>query len=861
MKICDTDPQKNFTPMMKQYISIKAAHKEHILFYRLGDFYELFFDDAKLASNILNIVLTKRGGNSDNSVPMCGVPYHSASHYINKLIRKGFSIAICEQLESPEEAKKRGYHAIVKREVVQIITAGTLIDENILDSKNPNYLMCVAENKGRYAVSWVELTTGEFKVIKCNKLQITSEISRLNPAEILISACMLSDSTFITNAASDKIPITVRSNNIYDYKTCIKRIEQYYSIHSIKSFGNFSEEQVISCGVLIEYIVHTQKNNLPKLKIPKKLDKEFFVEIDLSTRINLEINKTPSNNNFNLFSVIDKTKTAAGGRFLKNRLNSPLKNSTIINQRLDSVTFFYKNKDIRCKIREYLNLFPDIQRHMSKIFVNRATPRDLNIIKNGLKVARTIHNLLYMNHFRSPKVVAIFTSYTPESYGRLIEELDLALIEIEDFNEGKEFVKKGYNQFLDELYDFKNSISQKVENLKNKYKNITGIQSLKISKNNILGYFIEVTSSNVHKIDQNIFSHKQSLGNTARFFTVELKELENSLLQSSSKIMNIEKEIFKNLCEKIQSYFNEIDLAVANIANIDYFSALAEFAAQHRCIRPQVDDSDAFLIEDGRHPVVEAFHHDNFIPNSTNITKDKRVWLITGPNMAGKSTFLRQSALICILAQIGSFVPSKMAHIGIVDKIFSRIGACDDIARGESTFMVEMRETAYIVNNATQKSLIILDEVGRGTSTNDGISIAWGVLRYIHNKINCRTLFATHYHELTQLNNQLPRVTHYTMKTKKWEEKIIFLYKIISGIADSSYGINVAEMAGMPEEIIDFAKFVLDNLKEREGINIDCSNFENRDYVENILMKTDINSLTSTEAQKVLHDIKERFKT
>ncbi len=845
------------TPMMKQYLGLKSAHKEYLLFYRLGDFYELFFDDALVASKVLDIVLTKRGKQSGDDIPMCGVPHHSATNYINKLLKEGYSIAICEQLESPEEAKKRGYKSVVRREVVQIITPGTLMDDQLLDPKNTNYLMSIAENHNSFSISWIELTTGEFYVSSCSKAQIINEISRLSPKEILIPEKLSDD----PNLLNSKITFTIRSNNIYDYKSCIGRLEEYYKINSIKSLGNFNQVQVMAAGSLIEYIVHTQKSNLPKLKVLKKLDREFFMEIDASTRMSLELDKTATNREFNLLSTIDKTITSAGARLIKNRLNSPLNNSAVINKRLDCVQFFHDKNELRKQIREYLKYFPDIQRALSKIFINKALPKDLNIVKNGLKIATMVSELL---RIKDTKLIDEINSLVSQifGYGKLVNELEEALIPSEEPADGQSFIRKNYNQYLDELYDLKNNSNEKIINIRDKYRKKTGVQNLKISKNNIFGYFVEVTSLNASKLDDDFFIHKQTLGNSVRYFTPELKDLESVLLNCDNKISNLEQEIFNKLCDSTKNYFDEISLVIDSISNLDFYAALAEFAVQKNYVRPIVDDSDAFLIEEGRHPVVEHFQKENFISNTSNIREEEKIWLITGPNMAGKSTFLRQNALICILAQIGSYVPAKNMHIGVVDKIFSRIGAADNIARGESTFMVEMIETAYIINNATEKSLVILDEIGRGTSTHDGISIAWAVLEYLHNKINCRTLFATHYHELTQLNKYLSKVANYTMEVKEWNKDIVFLHKIISGVADSSYGIHVAELAGLPKDVINTAKGILCNFEKQDSIEIQNSCHESKNIGENealtILKKIDINNISPMRAQQILFELKNK---
>ena len=850
----------NLTPMMQQYLSIKSTHSDYLLFYRLGDFYELFLEDAKIASKILDIVLTKRGRQCGDDIPMCGVPYHSATHYINKLLKNGYSIAICEQLESPEEAKKRGYKSVVKREVVQIITPGTLMEGNLLDPKSMNYLMAIAEYKNTYATAWIELTTGDFYVSNCNKTNIKNEISRLNPKEIIISQKHINAPEFLNVQAN----FTARSNNIFDYHSSCNRIQEYYKISSIQSLGHFSQVQIIVSGVLIEYIVHTQKNNIPKLKILKNVDRKFFMEIDVATRKNLEIESSNNTENkkFTLLNTIDYTVTSAGGRLLKARLSSPLCNATAINKRLECVDFFYNAKELRTHLRKYLAYFPDIQRSLSKIFINKALVKDLNTIKDGLKIATMISELLRVKENKLTVGINALVSQI-FGYSKLVAELEEALIPSEKVDEGESFIRANYNQHLKELYDIKNNSHQKIVHIKDKYKKKTGVQNLKISKNNIFGYFVEVTSINASKMEKDFFIHKQTLGNSVRYFTEELKELENNLLNYVDKITNIEQEIFKKLCNQIKCHFDEINLVVTSIANLDLYSSLAELADEKKYIKPYIDDSDKFEIQEGRHPVVEYFQKEKFISNSCNISESEKIWLITGPNMAGKSTFLRQNALICILAQIGSYVPATKANLGVVDKIFSRIGAADNLAKGESTFMVEMIETAYILNNTTLKSLVILDEIGRGTSTHDGIAIAWAVLEYLYEKINCRTLFATHYHELSQLKKYLAKIATYTMEIKEWDKEIIFMHKIISGIADSSYGVHVAKLAGLPENVINTAQKVLRNFEKDNALEIkkrdekeDNIPTEKEIQIISTLKNLDINNITPIEAHQILNKLK-----
>ncbi|MFQ3307602.1 MAG: DNA mismatch repair protein MutS [Candidatus Midichloriaceae bacterium] len=846
----------NLTPMMQQYLSIKSAHKEHLLFYRLGDFYELFFEDAKIASKALDIVLTRRGKqNNDDSIPMCGVPYHSIQHYMNKLLKNGYTIAICEQLESPEEAKKRGYKAVVKRDVVQIITAGTLMEEGVLENKGVNHLISIAKYKDEYAIACVELTTCEFFTINCQSKDLFTELSRLQPKEIIISEKDFED---FANIKQDW-NFTIRTGNIFDLKACNGRLIKYYNIQSVRSLGEFSNAQIVASGGLVEYIIHTKKNNIPKLKNLKNIDRKFFMEIDFATRRSLELDTaTCHDKKFSLLNIIDKTITSCGGRMLKMRLNSPLCNSLAINKRLKAVEFFYKNKKLSTDMRKYLVHFPDMERSLSKLFINKGTFDTLLSIRDGLKISTIISEIFRIS---DTSLIDEINSLVMQIYGfaGLLSTLEEALLD----NKEDRFVKGGYNNHLDQLYDLKNTAEEKIILMKNKYAKDTDISNLKISRNNVLGYFVEISATNAKKLQNDNFIHKQTLGNSVRFYTNELKDLENTLLNCDDKILAIENEILDFLSTKVKSCFEEISLVIDSIANLDFYSSLAELAKEKNYTKPHIDDSLKFEITEGRHPVVENFQ-DKFVPNSCDISDNEKVWLITGPNMAGKSTFLRQNALICILAQMGSFVPATKVHIGVVDKIFSRLGASDNIAKGESTFMVEMIETAYITNNMTEKSFVILDEIGRGTSTYDGIAIAWAVLDYIQ-KINARTLFATHYHELTQLQDQYDSISTYTMQIKEWNNEIIFIYKLIAGIADSSYGVHVAQIAGLPKSVINTANKILEKLEKTHAIdkleNIENLKEEKKDnnqeeskiveYLKNI----DIYNLTPLDAQKTLAEL------
>ncbi len=814
------------TPMMRQYLAVKSAHEDYLLFYRMGDFYELFFDDAIIASRELDIVLTKRGKHEEQDIPMCGVPAHSGDIYLNKLIKNGHSVAICEQLESPEEARKRGPKAVVRREVIRILTPGTLLEDSLLDAKDLNYLCCIHKYKNSFGLAWVEISLGDFYVEKVSDIELELELVRLSPKEIIISESLLKDSNIATKLSNSCI--TTRASSIYDFDRCENRLKQFYKVDFLDGIATFDELEIIAAGALLEYLEHTQKGNIPKLKIPTKLSCDNFMAIDKATRSNLELERSIKGNNKRcLIKVMDSTLTATGGRLLSLYFSSPLANAGAINQRLDNVESLVKNNEIRDKIRLSLKHFPDIERAIARISARRAIINDLVIIRDGMIIALSISKLLYgLGEFLSPGIFSLIKQIG--NFDGLLEELKVALkvqrdeeyksmYDENDNNNG--FLRKGYNPQLDNLYNLKNHSSEQIEILRDKYKQTTGVNSLKIAKNNVIGYFVEVSPSNADKVSKStLFKHKQSLSSAIRYTTDELQKLEIELLLCEEKIKHLESNIFNELCDKVVVAAEQLMLTAQAIAVIDVNCALAEIAVINNYSRPIIDESVNLEIVDGRHPVVEVNLDCQFVSNSCYINSDSNLWLITGPNMAGKSTFLRQNALICFMAQIGSFIPAKKANIGVIDRLFSRIGAADNISQGQSTFMVEMLETAYILNNATNKSLLILDEVGRGTSTYDGLAIACSVVEFIHNTVKARTLFATHYHELTMLDIKLPRLACYTMKIQEWKGQVVFMHEIIPGKAEKSYGIHVAELAGMPKPVISKAYELLAQLSEKEVI-------------------------------------------
>ena len=791
---------RSTTPMMQQYIQIKSQHKDYILFYRMGDFYELFFEDALIGARELDITLTKRGKHLTQDIPMCGVPIHASEFYLNKLLKKGYSVAICEQMESPEDAKKRGYKEVVKREVIRIVTPGTLMDDVLLESKESNYLAVVFKNKSNAVIGLTDISVGYFSVETISEEAVTIEMSRIMPREVIIPDMLAYDESVIAQLTKFTNSITRRPDSIFDFDRCHKQLLEFYDVEFIEGIGNFSKDEIIAAGALIEYLRYTQKNSMPTLHPLMRIRAQNFMQIDPATRSSLELTKGIRDDSNCLLSIIDKTITASGARMLNVYVSSPLTNSTAINSRLDNVESFVEVNDIRGKIRGLLINFPDIERSLSRINANRPQLQDLFAIRDGLMIMLQVANITHKKELASS--IQLMVRELP-AFDELINSLKSTLIaDQSEANELKSFIRFGFDPQLDRLYDLKNNTEERIEGLRNNYREITGVNTLKITKNNVLGYFIEVTSTNSSKIKDIIFRHKQSLGNSVRYTSDELQALETDIIMCDTKIERIEKQILEGLYGKVKQYTDHICSVANAIAAIDVFSALAELAVTRGYVRPAVDESKKFEIVGGYHPIVQESIKNKSIPNNCSLSEEDIIWLITGPNMAGKSTFLRQNAIICILAQIGSFVPAKSVHIGVVDKLFSRIGASDNISSGQSTFMVEMLETANITNNATDKSLIIMDEVGRGTSTYDGLAIAQAVVEYVHNKICARMLFATHYHEMCDLEHKLTNLSCHTMKVAEWDGKITFMHEVIEGRADKSYGVHIAQLAGMPTAIL-----------------------------------------------------------
>ncbi len=813
------------TPMMAQYLEIKAAHPDALLFYRMGDFYEMFFDDAVGAAEALDIALTKRGKHDGQDIPMCGVPVHAAEGYLLTLIRKGFRVAVCEQMESPAEAKKRGSKSVVKRDVVRLVTPGTLTEDSLLEARRHNFLAAYTEVRGDAALAWVDISTGMFSVLKLSRTRLGPEIARLAPAELIVPDSLAPE---LNDLVSDfGVPLTELGRAAFDSSGGESRVCSLFDVATLEGFGAFDRAEVGALGAIVEYLTITQKGNLPLLRPPVQENASKIMQIDAATRRNLELTTTLSGaRTGSLLSTIDETLTAGGARLLERRLCSPSLSLEAITSRLDAVTFWLDDTGASQTVRDDLQRVPDIDRALSRLALDRGGPRDLAAIRNALTQAEAISD-------RQPDGLPQMLADAYRSlrgHDEVVSLLDEALIaEPPLLTRDGGFVASGFDEDLDEARQLRDEGRSVIAAMQAQFASDTGISSLKIKHNNVLGYFIETTAVHAEKMMSpplnETFIHRQTTANQVRFTTVELSALETKILNAGARALDIEKAVFERLRSAVQTASAAINQCARSLAEIDVSTALAHLARRDDWCRPVVDDSRRFEIADGRHPVVErALRQQDgsaFVANSCDLSADDtaQIWLLTGPNMAGKSTFLRQNALIALLAQIGSYVPAKSAHIGLVSQLFSRVGASDDLARGRSTFMVEMVETAAILNQADERALIILDEIGRGTATYDGLSIAWATLEHLHDVNRSRALFATHYHEMTTLASKLQGVENATVAVKEWEGEVIFLHEVHKGAADRSYGVQVAQLAGLPPAVIARARVVLDALEkgEREG--------------------------------------------
>ncbi|HEX2753108.1 MAG TPA: DNA mismatch repair protein MutS [Alphaproteobacteria bacterium] len=812
--------------MMVQYRQVKQQYPDCLLFYRMGDFYELFFDDAVQASAALDITLTKRGSKGDD-VPMCGVPWHSHESYLAKLIRLGFKVAICEQVETPEEAKQRGgYKALVKRDVVRVVTQGTLTEDTLLDKNANNYLAALADVGGAIGIAWLDLSTGDFALQPVHAKDLGTTLGRVDPGEVLLPEKMTQNEKLFDVFADYRQRLTVQPSSRFDSENARKRLEKHFGVATLESFGGFSRAEIAAAGALMDYVELTQKGKFPRLSAPRQLALGSVMEIDAATRRNLELTHTMTGErNGSLLSTMDMTVTGAGARLLSRHIAMPLTDPAAINDRLDMVSFFVREPKTRDETRGFLRQCADIERALARLSLDRGGPRDLVAIRDTLAQTVRLHKLI-SSAGDVPKGLqaALDTLALWGSHHPLIDQLQRALAEdLPMLARDGGFIARGFAPKLDELRTLRDNSRQHIAQLQAAYAKDTGVHTLKIKHNNVIGYYIEVTSANADKLfgDTAKFIHRQTMASAARFTTVELSELESKISEAAGKSLALELEMFQQLANEVLAVGETIAQTAHAIAAVDVAGALAELGVKNNYTRPKVDGSLAFDIKGGRHPVVEAAlkkqNNQEFIANDCDLADAARIWLLTGPNMAGKSTFLRQNALIALMAQMGSFVPAAEAHIGVIDRLFSRVGAADDLARGRSTFMVEMVETATILNQSTDRSLVILDEIGRGTATFDGLSIAWACLENLHDVNGCRALFATHYHELTSLTERLKHLSCYTMRVREWKEDIIFLHEVAAGTADRSYGVHVAKLAGLPPAVITRAEQVLEILENTKN--------------------------------------------
>jgi len=831
---------------MEQYLEIKRANPDCLLFYQMGDFYELFFEDAVVASRALGIQLTKRGKHQGQDVPMCGVPLRRADEYLQRLIAQGFRVAVCEQTEEISETKKRGAKAVVQRDVVRLVTPGTITEENLLDARESNFLTALfraptstAEPGEVFALASLDISTGDFLVSSVSGEDLAGELARIGPGEVLVGEESTGDArvrALIDLAGASLTPVPRHS---FDSLGGERALKARLGVASLEGFGGFARPELAAIAALLGYVEITQVGRRPHLRPPTRSGPQSVLVIDAATRANLEIIRSiRGERRGSLLAAVDRTLTGAGARELASSLASPLMDEKAIGARLDAVGFLLEETALRAKLRGDIKAAPDIARALARLALGRGGPRDLGAIRAGLEVAAACAGDLAAQAKTMglpgelEKIAKNLRAAAPD----LLEELQAALGgELPLNRRDGGFVRPGYAQDLDEHRALRDDSRKVVAALQAKYADETGIKSLKVRHNNVLGFFVEVTAVNAGAMMEaplnEAFIHRQTLANAVRFTTQELGETEAKIVTAADRALALEMEIFARLKDAVvgqEGALGDVGLA---LAQLDHYSGLAELAEEQLYVRPKVDASVAFQIEGGRHPVVEqalAKGNDGpFVENDCDLGERGgappkadiprgRLWIVTGPNMAGKSTFLRQNALIAVLAQMGSFVPARSAHIGIVDRLFSRVGAADDIAGGRSTFMVEMVETAGILNQASERSLVVLDEIGRGTATFDGLSIAWATAEYLHDVNRCRALFATHYHELTALVGKLANAANVTIEVKEWKDDIIFLHKVVAGAADRSYGIQVAKLAGLPKPVIARAHDVLARLESDE---------------------------------------------
>jgi DNA mismatch repair protein MutS len=886
------------TPMMAQYLALKAAHADYLLFYRMGDFYELFFADAAKAAEALDIALTKRGKHLGEDIPMCGVPVHAAESYLEKLIRKGHRVAVCEQVEDPAEARKRGAKSVVRREVVRLVTPGTLTEDALLEARASNLLGSLGRSGADFAIASADMSTGEFSVAAVARDEIATELARLSPSELLIPDSLLamsvgesqSDQKEVDFAAlfkSQGLALSPLPGSRFDSASGERALKTHYNMLSLDGLGAFSRAELSAAGALIAYLELTQKGAKVSLQRIARVSPSHFMGIDAATRRNLELTQTLSGQRGgSLLAGMDRTVTASGARLLAARLAAPLTDVKAVQSRHDAVEAFSRDSELRRRAREALRAAPDIARALGRLSVARGGPRDLANLRDGVKAARVLRESLRKEALAGEALEAIERlSQNIAAVSRLNDRLGFLLVDEPPYlaRDGG-FIKAGAHAPLDEMRALRDESRRVIAGLEGKYRQQSGVAQLKIKHNGVLGYFIEVTQQHADRlmVDKDTFRHRQTMAGAVRFSTDELASLASRIAEAGESALALEAALFDEMVVLALEHGEALSAIAEALGTLDVAASLGELAIAARYVRPKMDNGLSFSITRGRHPVVEAAlqaaNAGSFVSNDCDLSssapkngKSARLWLVTGPNMAGKSTFLRQNALIAIMAQMGSFVPAEAAHIGIVDRLFSRVGAGDDLAAGRSTFMVEMVETAAILNQATPRSLVILDEIGRGTATYDGLAIAWAAAEHLHETNKSRALFATHYHEMVALAERLKSMACYTMKVREWNDTIVFLHEVVSGVADRSYGIHVAKLAGLPDAVVARAEEVLRALEEgREGhkplARIDdlplfgaSAPVPKASAVEDALKAIEPDALTPKQAMEILYSLKQKL--
>ena len=851
-----------YTPMMQHYLKTHEEYKDCILFYRLGDFYEMFFDDAKVVSKELELTLTGKSCGAEERAPMCGIPYHAAETYLTRLVKKGYKVAICEQVEDPKLAK-----GMVKREVTRVVTPGTTLNAQALDETKNNYIMCIAYIGDHYGISSADITTGDYYVTEVDsERKLLDEVNKYQPTEIICNEAFYISGIDIDDM-KNRMGIVIYSLDAWYFsdETAQMTLKDHFKVRDLEGLGLADYDSgVVAAGALLKYLYETQKTTLSNLVAIHPYTTGKFMIIDSSTRRNLELVETlrEKQKRGSLLWVLDKTRTAMGARTLRSFVEQPLIERTEIEERYDAIDEFNTNAITREEIREYLNPVYDLERLITRVTYQTANPRDLIAFRNSIHMLPPIRTL--MSDFQSPLLKRLYEQL--DTLDELYELIERSIAEEPPLtlHDGG-ILKEGYNEEVDRLRKAKTDGKSWLADLEAKEREKTGIKNLKIKYNKVFGYYLEVTNS-FKDLVPDYFTRKQTLANAERFITPELKELEDVILGAEDKLIVLEYELFREVRQKVADEVVRIQKTAKAVAQIDVFASLATVAEQNNYCRPKLNEKGLIDIKDGRHPVVERMiQNEMFVANDTYLDNgSNRVSIITGPNMAGKSTYMRQSALIVLMAQIGSFVPAKSAKIGIVDRIFTRVGASDDLASGQSTFMVEMSEVANILRNATSNSLLILDEIGRGTSTFDGLSIAWAVVEHISNPrlLGAKTLFATHYHELTELEGKLNSVNNYCIAVKEKGDDIVFLRKIVKGGADKRYGIQVAKLAGVPDNVIERAKEIVEELSNNDiteivqNISAEGSSKRSKPKLDEVDLEQ-ISLLDTMDNDTILNELKE----